>query len=259
MRPPSGLPTAARCGVLADMMRASSPGAFFLSASFHAAVLAVVVGLAWRVAKTRSEPPVFVLFPGDQIHLSPKNDAVPGPVVSMPRIRVTIPKATPLVLPAPVAAPRDERASVAKPSRPDTAKPAPRNGGPLNPTAVPAAPIPQVDASSIVRELLDGAEQGRGSQPGPARDVADDSGFDRLRTALAAAHRMPGSVPERCTASVQFDLAANGAISGAQLTKSSGNADFDRSVLDAFARVAAIGLAPIGRAGRFVIPFRLTE
>ncbi|HLP08850.1 MAG TPA: TonB family protein [Opitutaceae bacterium] len=200
-----------------------------------------------------------MLFPGDQIHLEPRTAMAPKPAVSTPQIRVTIPKPAPLVLPAPVATQRDERASVAKPPRPDTVRPAPRNDGRLNPVAMPAPAVPKVDASAIVRELLADTAQGRSSPIGPARDVADDSGFDRLRAALVTAHRMPESVQERCAASVQFDLAPNGAISGVLIAKSSGNAAFDRSVLDAFARVAAAGLAPKGRAGRFVFPFRLIE
>ncbi|MFT3828836.1 MAG: TonB family protein [Opitutaceae bacterium] len=122
-----------------------------------------------------------------------------------------------------------------------------------------SAPVPQVDVSAIVRELLAGVGQDRGSSSGPVVDVAGDSGFDRFRAALAAAHRMPTSVQERCTASVQFDLAVNGAVSGVQIAQSSGNAAFDRSVLDAFARVSATGLAPNGRCGRFIMPFQLTE
>jgi TonB family protein len=61
--------------------------------------------------------------------------------------------------------------------------------------------------------------------------------FSTLVVRLREAHLLPAGLSDLLSAEVRFTLTAGGEISGVRITRSSGNAEFDRSVLEAFARV----------------------
>ena len=48
---------------------------------------------------------------------------------------------------------------------------------------------------------------------------------------------LPPGVSDSLKAGVEFQIAANGSIGGARITKSSGSSEFDRAVLEAIRRV----------------------
>ena len=61
------------------------------------------------------------------------------------------------------------------------------------------------------------------------------------------------------SAGVEFQVSADGLISGAQITKTSGSASFDRAVLSAFRAIGRIGPPPTKRAEVFRTVINLTE
>jgi colicin import membrane protein len=61
------------------------------------------------------------------------------------------------------------------------------------------------------------------------------------------------------SAEAEFTLAANGVLTGVRIVRSSGNADFDASVLEAFARVRSIGPRPDSKTGTHRLTFRMKE
>jgi TonB family protein len=66
-----------------------------------------------------------------------------------------------------------------------------------------------------------------------------DAYFAEVRRLLQAALLVPPGMPARLNATVQFFLAADGTLSRAKMVSPSGNAVFDRAVLEAIARTRA--------------------
>lgn len=85
-----------------------------------------------------------------------------------------------------------------------------------------------------------------------------DAYFSSLIVRLREAHSLPDGLSDLLSAEVRFTLAANGEISGVRITRSSGNADFDRSVLEAFARVR-MPARPDRRTDEVRLTFRIRE
>jgi colicin import membrane protein len=82
--------------------------------------------------------------------------------------------------------------------------------------------------------------------------------FAGLVRQLAERHVKPAGLSALLNAEVSFTVAANGAISGLCIVRSSGNAEFDRSVLEAFARVKLPG-RPDGKTDVQTLTFRTQE
>ena len=83
-----------------------------------------------------------------------------------------------------------------------------------------------------------------------SRDEQDqlDTYFKLLIERLKAVHEKPADVGDGLSTEVEFMVASNGAIGKVRITKSSGNAEFDQSVLAAFSAVRTIGPPPSGRS-----------
>ena len=107
--------------------------------------------------------------------------------------------------------------------------------------AAGASPGKRIDAGSIKRGVTGGTGAGSSGAGGTAlaRAEADamDAYFSMLIQRLRDSHEKPGGLSDLLNAEVQFTVAANGVISGVRILRSSGNAEFDQSVLEAFARV----------------------
>lgn len=271
----SKLPAVSRDCFLRGMMRASSPGAIVMSTAFHAAVAAAVVAAGWWTMRGREIPaplgPFVVVAKGDLempgLRSTRDGQTTKEPVIGFqaPKIdRVPIPAAWPLAEPvggpavSPKPAPKTPLASQPK-TGPKTERPA--NGKVLpssNTTA--AAGIPQVDATAIVAALTDAASESssdRGNAEGSSADAA--AYFERLNLALRAAHEMPGAVDALFVTRISFLLGGDGSLLDVKVLKTSGNADYDRSVVAAFHRVRSIGKPPAGCSGRREINFVMTE
>ena len=157
---------------------------------------------------------------------------------------------------------RLEKASYAQFLRDQKAKSSPSQRAPT-PTATPTPkPGPRLDPNAARRGLESATSTGAGASGTAAKadtGAALDRYFAMLRERLRANHEKPGGVSDLLSAEAEFTLAANGAITGVRIVRSSGNPDFDASVLEAFARVRSIGARPDGKTGTHRLTFRMKE
>lgn len=255
-------------------MRANSPGAFLFSTTLHGGVVALIVVLSlWVHRATEIRPLDFDLVDLDQLEIGEKTELI-GPADGPPKIGFTKPNVKRVKIPAPakvVPAPASklEKASKApvkeaKPSKVKTTSYA--DFKKTNQKQIDAnqkvrtnsrnTPAPGIDAKGIVNDLMRTA-----SGTGASRNTvaALDAYFARLISALRAAHEMPDSVSDLLVAKVSFFLASDGSISRVRVVRSSGSADYDESVVDAFNRVRSIGAVPGGKSGTYEINFKMTE
>jgi TonB family protein len=75
---------------------------------------------------------------------------------------------------------------------------------------------------------------------------------------LRESHQQPPGLSDLLNAGVEFTIAANGNISGVRIVRSSGNAAFDQSVLEAFFRVR-MPARPDGKTDSQRLTFRIRE
>jgi colicin import membrane protein len=141
-------------------------------------------------------------------------------------------------------------------ANPDKSSPAQRA------TAAGAGAGPRLDPKAIKQGVTGGTGPGSKGAGGTALSASLATEMQRyfamLTLRLREAHAKPGGVSDLLSADVQFTLAANGAISGVRIVRSSGNGDFDQSVLEAFARVR-MPARPDGKSDVNTLTFRIKE
>ena len=93
------------------------------------------------------------------------------------------------------------------------------------------------------------------------RDEGDalDLYFSLLKRRLKEALDKPPGLSDSLVAGVEVRIAANGLLSGAKVTRSSGSAEFDHAALAAIAHVRSIGPRPDGKSEVLSIPFLMKE
>jgi len=102
-----------------------------------------------------------------------------------------------------------------------------------------------------------GAGAGAGSTPaGGGGEEAQADYLARLFAKLRAAHQKPEGLDDGLQTRVEFVVRADGSVSGVRILKTSGNAEFDESVLAAFRQVSGLGAPPAGMAGVNAVTFR---
>ncbi len=124
------------------------------------------------------------------------------------------------------------------------------------------SPGPRLDPNAIRRGMENATGAGPGAG-GPALSAAAEGAameryFSMLRSRLRENHEKPGGLSDLLNAEVQFTLGADGSISGVRIVRSSGNADFDQSVTEAFARVR-MPARPDGKSDSIRLVFRMKE
>ncbi len=124
--------------------------------------------------------------------------------------------------------------------------------------------VARIDAEGIARGVVGGSTNNKtGGAGGKAlsRDEQDalDSYIALLLLRLRAAHEKPPGLSDLLQARVEFRVAADGTLSAVKIIDSSGSADFDRSVLEAFTRVRSIGPTPNGKSDVWVVTFKMKE
>jgi colicin import membrane protein len=121
---------------------------------------------------------------------------------------------------------------------------------------------PRVDANGIKKGITGGTGAGSKGAGGKALTATEGAAMERyfsmLITRLRESHEKPGGLSDLLNAEVQFTIAANGAIAGVRIVRSSGNADFDQSVLEAFSRVK-MPTRPDGKTDVQRLTFRIKE
>ncbi len=131
-------------------------------------------------------------------------------------------------------------------------------------TASRPANAPQVDVQGIVGGVKGGSTantRGGGGGKALTREESDQLStyISFLIQELKRAHEPPPGVSDQLEAKVTFDITASGAILNPRITKSSGNREFDESVLDAFRRMRSIGPTPNRRPDTWTVTFKMKD
>ncbi|MDR1789622.1 MAG: TonB C-terminal domain-containing protein [Opitutaceae bacterium] len=265
-------------------MGAERKGAFFLSAALHAALIGAlfVSGYVARFLAPKQKP-VFevVAGPGDDF-AAPVAGAEPPapPPVELGPVRPL--SDTPVVAPPPDPVPKPEPDPGDKPPpKPPppkkTPKPKPPPAKPLTyeeflkqqqgkkpapsqaaPTKRPQKPGPPVKPSLInTADVLDGASGAGGTASRSSGDAVADYLAWVVRQ-LREAHEKPAGLGDLLGVEVAFRINADGTFSGMRVARSSGNAAFDASALDAFRRVR-VKPPPPGAEGARTILFKTRD
>lgn len=123
-------------------------------------------------------------------------------------------------------------------------------------------PGKRIDPNSIRQGVTGGTSAGSAGAGGKALSAAErdrmEAYFAMLISRLRDSHEKPAGLSDLLNAEVQYTVAANGAISGVRISRSSGNADFDRSVIEAFSRVR-MPARPDGKTSVERVVFRMRE
>jgi colicin import membrane protein len=251
-------------------MYARSSNAFMLSLTLHAGVVLTLLGVAFVVE--RSEPPAVHVF---ELVAGPGNDpnATEAPALGTQdgQVDVKIP-----TLPVPHEAKLSMSPELQIPAK-TPARPAPKisyqefvkkHGQP-----VPSKPntsassrttrAPKINTRGIPDGVAHGSSRSTAGQGGTALTAAQHSALEyytsRLVKALHDNHEKPPGLSDLLTASVGCLIGADGTISSVHIERSSGNAAFDQSCVEAFAHVGSIGPTPDGKSGTWTIAFHMVD
>jgi colicin import membrane protein len=121
----------------------------------------------------------------------------------------------------------------------------------------------RIDATGIAAGVKNGSTKSRSGEDGTAlsREQQDrmSTYISMLIQELKRSHEPPPGVSDKLEARVTFDITASGAILNPRISKSSGDKDFDESVIEAFLRMRSIGPTPNRRAHTWTVTFRMKD
>jgi colicin import membrane protein len=277
-------------------MRASPSNALLASLGLHAFVVLAILAATWFAAKqaAREVPVIFELVAGTPSG-APELVA-PALGNTTKAIKLEVPKVElvpTMEEPEPVVRTQAEEAAVkpppekTKPKTPDKPKPDTSLAKEMkqaqrmsykdylkkHPTPKPqpassstrrVANVPRVDVPGIAGGVKGGSTSNtRGGEGGKAlsREQQDQLStyISMLIQELKRAHEAPAGVSDRLEAKVTFDITASGAILNPRITKSSGDKEFDQSVIDAFLRMRSIGPTPNRRGDTWTVTFKMRD
>jgi len=123
---------------------------------------------------------------------------------------------------------------------------------------------PLIDAEGIAAGVRGGSTANKtGGAGGTAlsRDEQDLLGtyIALLKQHFREAHEKPTGLSDLLAAKVEFFVAADGSISKVSITQSSGNAEFDQSVLAAIRNARTIGPRPDGKGSMLSTRFKMKD
>lgn len=280
---------------MTHLTTARSPRAFALSVLLHATIVAVVLFVAWwNSRQTEETPQIFELVAGegnDYAALEAPTTAAP-----VPAIKVDLPEPTPIIerAPEPVPTPRIEPVPD-PPQAPPKQPPPPKKVE----KATEKAPPKAQPKSDVTRTTFDKFRKEHGepkvtkARPAPkitpkkinadsiAGRVASDStnavkagaggtALSRVESDLWAAYQamiverirramLAAGVTDLLTARVEFRVSAEGSVSAARITGSSGNRDFDAAVLAALRSLGRLGPPPSNQAETLSVSIEMRE
>lgn len=280
-------------------MRATSSSSFLLSLTLHGFVVAALILTTWFSAMRQREMPViFELVAGPPTNPealeAPALGNTTSPIkLEVPKVELvpTMPEPEPVVETHPEPAPPKpsevappEKAKPKAPPKPkaDTSlakevkkaqrmsyqdylkkHPTPK-APPTKLTAKSSGKAPRIDAQGIAQGVRGGSTantKGGGGGKALTREQQDafDTYISMLIQELKNSHEPPPGVNDRLEARVTFDITASGAILNPRITKSSGDKEFDRSVIDAFLRMRSIGPTPNRRSDTWTVTFKMRD
>lgn len=124
-------------------------------------------------------------------------------------------------------------------------------------------PTPRLNPEAIKRGVTGATGANSAGAGGRELTASEGAAMDRylavLKQQLRINHEKPAGLSDLLWAEVTFTMAANGRLSGMRITRSSGNAEFDRSVIDAFVRVGSVGPRPDGKTDAQKLIFRMRD
>jgi TonB family protein len=271
-------------------MRAIHANAFLASLLLHGAVVALVVFLTFYAARRDSTPPViFELVAGPPTDRDalvapalgnsdkpvkldvPKVELPPEPPITQ-TVKTEAPPVKEEVIPPPTKTKPTEAAKQIvrdlkkseRMSYKDYLKkhPIPKEV-PQQQTAKAGKGGPRIDAEGIAQGVRGGSTASKGGGGGKALTREEQSELNTyisfLINALREAHEPPSGVNDKLETKVTFDITAGGNILNPRITRSSGNREFDESVLAAFRKVGSIGPVPTGKADTWTLTFRMRD
>lgn len=130
-------------------------------------------------------------------------------------------------------------------------------------TASPSPPkVPQLSTANIRKNLQQTLQNS--STHSAASTASTASAIDaygaQVNQLLNRAWKKPAQlIGVRLSVTVVFEVTAAGQIIRPRLSPSSGNAAFDRSVLEAFKQVGFVGISPNGQKNVFQMTFRMVD
>lgn len=121
-----------------------------------------------------------------------------------------------------------------------------------------------IDAEGIREGVIGGStENTTGGAGGNALTREEgselDAYFSYLKEQIKKNHVPPEGVSDSLEARVEFFLAADGSLSRLRIERSSGNAEFDRSVLEACEHTPPVGPRPDGRSEMVQMTFKMRD
>jgi TonB family protein len=266
-------------------MRANSPSSIAVSLSLHTFVAGVIFVTTVYVAQQDKPPVIFELVAGpptapEQL-VAPALGNTPNAVkLDVPKVE-TPPLPEPEVAPVPPAPPEAREVVPPPKAKPDVSiakqvkrsqrmsyqqylksHPTPKAAPPS--TSQKVANVPRIDAQGIANGVRGGSTANtKGGGGGKALTREEQSELNTyisfLLSALKEAHEPPPGVSDQLETKVTFDITAGGSILNPRISKSSGNREFDESVLQAFRKVRSIGPTPTGKADTWTVGFKMKD
>jgi colicin import membrane protein len=241
-------------------MRANSPAALFLSLVLHTGLAALLFLATYLASRQVSAPPViFELVAGAPT--APGELTAPTKGTSSVKLKIPRPKVEKVE-----PAPREEPSPAETQSKMSYEEYVRKHGAPkpADTKPRPAAPPPRIQTEGIKDGVTGGStanNRGGGGGRALTREEADAmTVYEALvRNLLKEAHEKPVGVSDNLSAEVEFFVAASGEISNVRLSRSSGNAEFDQSVLAAFKRITWPGARPDKKSDLWRLTFRMRE
>lgn len=253
------------------MKKRNTSGAFIASVLLHAALVCVAFLAVVLVPEEKEPPAIFEMVsvpnlpPITEVETEIAFDPIPIDPVIFPE-----PEPEPERIPEPKPVEK-------KPEpKPVEKKPEPppekisydqfvrEQGAPKvqKPREVKPKPIkvPKINTTQIVNNLRDiMVDTTQLNQMSQSEINALEAYFARLKQRLKLAWAKPSGLSDRLESTVEFDISAGGVLSGMRITSSSGNGDFDQSVLAAFRALRNFGPTPDGRSYPARVTFRMTD
>ena len=272
-------------------MRPNSPSAIVTSLILHGFVAAIIfVTTIYLARSAKMEPVIFELVAGaptapdelvapalgnttapvkvtvPQVELPPdKPEPVVQETVAMPEPAVKTPpaKTEPVKPKSDLSLAREMKKS-ARVSYKEYLKKHPIPKQSAASTVRQAAKVPKIDTQGITGGVRGGSTantRGGGGGKAMTREEQDQLStyISLLIQELKKAHEPPSGVSDRLETKVTFDITASGAILSPRISKSSGNREFDESVLDAFRRMRSIGPTPNRRPDTWTVTFKMRD
>jgi|CZKI01.1.fsa_nt_gi TonB family protein len=274
-------------------MSPRAPAAYAISALIHGAAALLVLFFSYAAnSVVRDSPKIFELVAGAGDNYA----ATVAPALGSPRV---VKVAAPQVQPAPVQAAPVQAAPVhaapsapPKPAKPpdlvaDLKRVEARREARLEAKyqkqheeerkrqaqedlqrqqaeARAAAKVAHIDAEGIREGVIGGSTENKvGGARGKALTREEgselDAYFSLLKARIKESHVPPEGVSDTLEARVEFFLSVNGSLYQVRIVRSSGNREFDRSVIEACEHTHSIGPRPDGKSEMVQMTFKMRE